>query len=117
MGKKIALLIAALVGSLIVVVLIANISLAADNQYDNFAQCLTDNGTTMYGTSWCSYCNKQKDLFGGSFDKVDFVDCDKDKETCDLNGVKGYPTWKINGETYSGQQSLERLSQISGCEL
>jgi glutaredoxin len=90
---------------------------ASVGQYDEFAQCLTENGAKMYGTSWCSYCQKQKDLFGSSFKYVDFVDCDKNKQECLSAGVTGYPTWKINGENYPGLQSLDRLVQLSRCGL
>lgn len=86
-------------------------------QYDEFAQCLTEKKVVMYGTGWCSYCQKQKDLFGSSFKYVDFRDCDKNKQECQSAEVTGYPTWKINGENYPGLQQLGRLAQISGCEL
>ena len=87
------------------------------NELDNFAQCLTDNEVKMYGTEWCSHCQNQKKLFGKSFKFVDYIDCDKNKDVCLSAGIKGYPTWKINGESYPGEQSLERLAQLSGCEL
>ena len=89
----------------------------SSGEYDEFAQCLTEKGIKMYGTDWCSYCQKQKDLFGSSFNYIDFVDCDKDKQECLSAGVRGYPTWKINGENYPGLQSLDKLAQLSGCEL
>lgn len=84
---------------------------------DEFAQCLTDEGLVMYGTEWCSYCQKQKELFGRAFNQINYIDCDKNRETCALEGIQGYPTWKINEEVYSGVQSLERLSKLTGCKL
>jgi len=86
-------------------------------KYDDFAQCLTDNEIIMYGTDWCPHCKDQKKLFGNSFEFVHYIDCDWNKELCLNEGIRGYPTWKINGESYPGTQSLERLSQLSGCEL
>ncbi len=86
-------------------------------QYDDFAKCLTENNATMYGTDWCSYCKKQKDLFGDSFKNINFVDCDKNREECLIAGVQGYPTWKINEENYPGLQSLEKLSNLTECSL
>lgn len=88
-----------------------------NEEMDSFAQCLTENGLKMYGTDWCSHCQNQKKLFGKSFKFIDYIDCDRNKYLCLNNGVRGYPTWKINGESYSGEQSLERLSQLSGCEI
>lgn len=84
---------------------------------DSFAQCLTDSGLVMYGTEWCSYCKKQKELFGDSFRFVDYVDCDKDGESCTREGIKGFPTWKISGESYPGVKSFDVLGSLSGCEL
>ena len=90
---------------------------SSPGEYDNFAKCLTEKGAVMYGTEWCGFCKKQKELFGNSFKEINFVDCDKDRGECLANGVTGYPTWIINGEKYSGFQSLERLSELSGCEI
>ncbi len=86
-------------------------------QYDIFAQCLTDAGVKMYGTEWCPHCKNQKKLFESSFEFIDYIDCDKNKQKCLIEGIEGYPTWKLNGESYTGEQSLEALAQISKCEL
>ena len=56
-------------------------------------------------------------MFGSSFKYIDFVDCDKEKNECSKKGVKGYPTWMINGNKYPGEQELKRLASLSGCEL
>lgn len=80
---------------------------------DRFAQYLTSQNVTMYGTSWCSHCQNQKKLFGKSFQYINFVDCDKESQVCALNGITGYPTWKINGTNYPGEQSLLRLAQLT----
>ena len=82
-----------------------------------FADCLTENNAVMYGTEWCSHCKDQKNLFGEDFKKVNYVNCDYDKASCDAAGVEGYPTWVINGASYPGAQSLERLAELTGCEL
>ncbi len=88
-----------------------------NGELDNFAQCLTDVGLKMYGTEWCSHCKNQKKLFGNSFTFVDYTDCDKSRGVCSAEGIQGYPTWKINGQSYPGEQSLDRLASLSGCEL
>ena len=84
---------------------------------DSFAKCLTDKGITMYGTEWCGYCNKQKALFGDSFQYVNFVDCDENKEACSNSGIRGYPSWIINSELKPGLTQLEDLASLSGCEI
>jgi hypothetical protein len=85
--------------------------------HGDFAKCLSDNGAIMFGTKTCGHCKNQKELFGGSFRYINYVECTEQMETCEQNGISGVPTWLINGEKYPGEQSLERLSQISGCDL
>jgi len=86
-------------------------------KYDNFASCLTEKGAVMYGTEWCSHCKNQKGFFGKSFQYVHYVDCDYNRQECLDAGVEGYPTWKIMDENYAGEQQLEKLAALSGCEL
>lgn len=88
-----------------------------EGKYDAFAQCLTDAGLKMYGTDWCSHCLNQKKLFGSSFKYINYINCDKNRETCLIEGIAGYPTWKINEKSYQGEQTLENFAQITGCEL
>lgn len=89
-------------------------SAAQPGQYDQFAQYLTDRGVIMYGTEWCAHCKNQKELFGSSFQYINFIDCDKNPQACSAAGVSSYPTWRINGTNYLGEQSIERLIQLSG---
>lgn len=89
---------------------------SGDGEY-SLAKCLTENGAVMYGTDWCSYCQRQKALFGNSFGDVTFINCDYNRDECVRAGVQGYPTWKINEQNYPGVQSLEKLASLTGCEL
>lgn len=90
---------------------------AEELKLDKFAQCLTNANLTMYGTSWCSHCKNQKELFGKSFKYINYIDCDRKSEICTLEEITGYPTWKINGESYPGEQSFSKLSQLTDCTL
>ena len=82
--------------------------------YDGFAQCLAEKKLTMYGAYWCPHCQNQKELFGASFQYINYVDCDRNPNACSEAGIKGYPTWVINGQSYPGVQSISKLIQISG---
>ena len=33
------------------------------NTYDHLTACLRDNGSVMFGASWCPHCADQKKLF------------------------------------------------------
>ncbi|MBU2634065.1 MAG: hypothetical protein KJ674_02365 [Nanoarchaeota archaeon] len=86
-------------------------------EYDAFANCLTEEGVVMYGTEWCSHCQNQKKMFGSSFEYINFVDCDKNKNECLDKDIQGYPTWRIDGKNYPGEQSINDLKTSTGCEL
>ncbi|MCC7575148.1 hypothetical protein KO361_06160 [Candidatus Woesearchaeota archaeon] len=86
-------------------------------EFDEFAKCLTEQGTIFYGTEWCGFCQQQKALFGASMQHINFIDCDQNRNLCSSEGITGYPTWKIKEQLYPGVQQLTRLSEISGCEL
>lgn len=84
------------------------------------AQHLTQVGAKMYGAYWCPHCQDQKNLFGReAAAEMPYVECDPggaNSQTgiCQSKGIKGYPTWEINGQTYSGTQSLQQLADYSG---
>lgn len=95
---------------------------AAPSVYDGFAQCLAQQGTKMYGAWWCPHCQNQKELFGKSFNYVHYVECSNASrtmnQTCQDAGIEGYPTWEFSdGTRLGGEQSLEELSQKTGCAL
>ena len=90
---------------------------AGDGEFDEFATCLTDNGAIFYGTEWCGFCQQQKAMFGPSMQYVNFIDCDQNRNTCMSEGIQGYPTWKIDGQLYSGVQQMNRLADLTGCEV
>lgn len=77
-------------------------------------------GAKMYGAFWCPHCHDQKQLFGKeAFSQINYIECDpKGKnpqpDLCQAANVEGYPTWKVNGKTTSGTQSLEELVKMSG---
>lgn len=88
-----------------------------NGKYDEFAQCITEKGATMYGSYTCSHCQNQKDMFGASFKYVSYVDCNQNSDTCVGLGISAIPAWIINDKKYVGEQSLQQLSDITGCEL
>jgi len=96
-------------------------AVAPQANYDNFAKCLTEKGVAMYGASWCSHCQNQKNMFGSSFKYVNYVECSNSDGTqtdvCKKAGITGYPTWIVNGKVYSGEKTIQELSSLSGCQL
>jgi len=88
------------------------------DQTEKLAQCLTDKGIIMYGTTRCPHCQNQKKRFGDAADLITFVDCDESRIQCQAAGVEGFPTWITpDGQRYSGDQPLESLATIGACDL
>jgi ribosomal protein S27E len=98
---------------------------AADKSTDKFAQCLTDKKATMYGDFRCPHCKEQKEMFGKSFKKVNYVECgikgqppNVQTQVCRDLQIKYYPTWTFaDGDRLVGPQSLQKLGQKTGCSL
>ncbi|MBI4128907.1 MAG: hypothetical protein HY460_02540 [Parcubacteria group bacterium] len=90
---------------------------------DQFAQCLRDRGATFYGTFWCPHCQNQKELFGRSVKLLPYVECStpdgrSQTQTCTDKNITGYPTWEFfDRSRLTGEISLERLSERTGCAL
>ena len=106
----------------IVVLLIVGVSVVmtvpfSNTNYDDFAQCLTDEGAVLYGAYWCHNCDNQKAMFGGSVGKLNYIECIENEAICNAKGITGYPTWIINDQKYVGTQSLETLASVTGCSI
>jgi len=90
---------------------------------DEFAECITEKGATLYGTYWCGNCKKQKELFGDSLSKINYVECDPRGENanaalCTVKNVERVPMWEFaDGTTTIGVSELETLADKTGCEL
>ena len=93
---------------------------------DSFAQCLTEKGAKLYGAWWCPHSQSQKEMFGDSFQYINYIECEEDPgqsrgemtEECRQAEIAGFPTWEFaDGQKQPGETSLERLSQLSGCSL
>ncbi|BAZ02306.1 vitamin K epoxide reductase [Tolypothrix tenuis PCC 7101] len=80
-------------------------------------------GAKEYVAFWCPHCHEQKLLFGQEAYKI--IDSSGVKVECAPGGLKaqpdsckaakieGFPTWIINGKSYSGVQNLEELAKVS----
>jgi len=86
------------------------------------ARHLQEIGDKEYGAYWCPHCHEQKMLFGKEAAAlINYIECDPKgqnsrAEICQAAGanIKGFPTWEIKGQFYSGTQSLEKLADLSG---
>ncbi|MBK1988780.1 vitamin K epoxide reductase family protein [Sphaerospermopsis aphanizomenoides BCCUSP55] len=84
------------------------------------AKHLTKIGAKEYVAWWCPHCHEQKLLFGQeAYKEINHVECaspgnpNLQTQDCIAAKIESYPTWIINGKTYSGVQNLNELSNIS----
>lgn len=84
------------------------------------AEHLTRAGAKMYGAYWCPHCYEQKQLFGKqAWEKVTYVECAADAtknpqpKVCDQAGIKGFPTWSIDGKLDAGVKKLSKLAELT----
>jgi hypothetical protein len=93
------------------------------SRYKAFAQCLNTKGATMYGAFWCPHCADQKELFGSSFEYVNYVECGIKgsrnlAQVCTDANIKHFPTWVFaDGSRVEGEHPLDFLSGATGCAL
>ena len=93
---------------------------AEDPRLKALAIHLEQSGAKFYGAYWCPECNKQKDHFGASADRLPYIECTPDGRdgtlafACVLKDINGYPTWIINGQRHRGVLTPQRLAQYSG---
>lgn len=81
---------------------------------------LSDSGARFYGAYWCPSCQKQKELFEASVERLPYVECTPDGRNglrnldCVTNDIKDYPTWIIDGRRYTGVLPVANLAALSG---
>ena len=90
---------------------------AAAESSSGFGDCLVERGVYMYGSDNCASCSDQKRVLGEEFNKISYINCDFNKEECTKKGISVYPVWAKGNNVLLGLQSLETLSEFSGCGL
>jgi len=97
----------------------------ADVVLHEFAKCISQSGLIMFGSDDCFYCNRQKELFGTSFQYVAYVNCKESATECAARKVEGLPTWlSIDHKTPStemrrhvGLLTIKELAAFSNCNI
>lgn len=91
-------------------------------KYDDLAQCLTENGTKMFGAYWCPHCLNQKKEFGKSWKFIKYIECSLpggqgQTKKCDNENIESYPTWEFKDKSrLTGEISIEILAEKSSCQ-
>jgi hypothetical protein len=112
---------------IVIVAIVAGLFMFVHHQQskrlNGFAQCLNAKGAKMYGAFWCPHCAEQKELFGSSFQYVNYVECGIKgsrgiAQVCTDADIKHFPTWVFSdGARVEGEHPLDFFSQETGCAL
>jgi VCBS repeat-containing protein len=87
-----------------------------------FAQALTDAGTRLFGTAWCSHCTQQKQLFEDGGEQLPFIEVTNPDKSPNEIGIEEdisvYPTWEFpDGSRAEGLLDLDTISARSGVAI
>jgi len=94
-------------------------STLVNEQYDALAKHLTETGIKVYGATGCGACQKQEELFGDSWQYINYEDCHASEsrqqlQICAEHDIRAYPTWEFaNREQKQGVMLPEQLAEIS----
>ena len=83
---------------------------------DNIAECIGEN-SIVYEQLGCHACETQQELFGEDYEYLNSVDCFFEREKCSDAKIRATPTWVIDGKKIEGVQSIEKLQELTGCQL
>lgn len=78
---------------------------------------LEESGAKFYGAFWCPDCNRQKELFGASADRLPYIECTPNGRdgviafVCIMKDIEGYPTWIIDGQHRRGVLQPRELAR------
>jgi hypothetical protein len=81
---------------------------------EELAKCIGKH-STLYTQLGCHACEAQKEAFGEKYQYLNVIDCFYEREKCE--GITETPTWIINGEKYVRVQTIQRIKDLTGCEI
>jgi len=82
------------------------------------AEQLSERGGRFFGAYWCSHCANQKETLGvEAMRLVPYLECDENglnsrRAECRAAGIKGYPTWQLDGKLFPGERDLDELEAM-----
>ncbi len=86
-----------------------------------YARCIAQSGTVLYGAFWCEACTAQQERFGAAAPLLPYVECatpdgQRQKEVCRAAGITRYPTWVFpGGARYEGMLTPREAAARAGC--
>ncbi len=88
-----------------------------------FSSCLYEKGIRVYYAGWCGHCHTLIETFGGLENAGEMmIECQTENQQpgegadlCATENITGFPTIKVNGESYQGSRTFEAFAEATGC--
>lgn len=98
---------------ILAVLILAYFIITKNNHTDEqTTKCIAEK-SWLYVQLGCHACKIQEEIFGDDYKYLRTIDCWFEQDKC--SDISRTPTWIINGETYVGVQSIEKLKELTGC--
>lgn len=89
----------------------------------DFSDCLAEKDFKVYGAGWCLHCQNLIKYFGGKeIIAPVYIECSdadrnptENEELCEKEGIRGFPTIKINSIVHEGDRTFESFAEATGC--
>ena len=75
-----------------------SIRLKKESFRENLVDCLTAKNIKIYISTDCPPCQRQREIFGNSFSKINYIECLEEKtwsKICLGKGINTVPTWSF----------------------
>ena len=66
----------------------------------------------LYGSDTCGHCLHQREVFGEHFEKIGYVNFQKNPKVFEEKGIEYFPTWIIKGKKIVGFKTLAELAEL-----
>lgn len=89
-----------------------------ESQQESIVNCLNEQGAEYYYSDYCADCEKQKNEFGSSFEKISRVNCGRNRENCP--NLREVPAWYLpssESKIYYGFFTLNQIRELGNCEM
>ncbi|MBN2891294.1 MAG: hypothetical protein JXL97_05460 [Bacteroidales bacterium] len=96
---------------LVIIILSIGHPKAADTD-EAAAKCIGEKAT-LYVQLGCSHCTTQEKILGENAEHIEIVDCFYERTRC--SDIYATPSWKINGEIFTGVKTFEQLRELTKC--
>jgi uncharacterized membrane protein len=125
-GKLLKKWVLALIVVNILPLIFFNISYGEQQNFDELAQCITEQEVHMYGSFRCGVCAKTRAMFGDAFQYINEIEChpqgeNSEWELCQGKEITGTPTWilepsGVEEKRFEGFMTTNELAEFAGCE-